>query len=71
VVLDVTMPGLDGTEVVLEARARGHTLPILLISGYADFPLETRLERHLYSDFLAKPFALADLLAAVEHALAP
>ncbi|HTQ04398.1 MAG TPA: response regulator [Polyangiaceae bacterium] len=69
VVLDVTMPELDGTEVVLEARARGHAMPIVLVSGYADFPLETRLERGMYSDFLPKPFALADLLAAVERAL--
>ena len=69
VVLDVTMPELDGTEVVLEARARGHGMPIVLISGYSDFPLETRLERHMYSDFLAKPFALAELVAVVERAL--
>jgi PAS domain S-box-containing protein len=69
VVLDVTMPELDGTEVVLEARARGHAMPIVLISGYADFPLETRLERHMYSEFLAKPFTLADLVAVVERAL--
>ncbi len=69
VVLDVTMPELDGTEVVLEARARGHAMPIVLISGYADFPLETRLERHMYSDFLAKPFSLAELVAVVERAL--
>jgi two-component system, cell cycle sensor histidine kinase and response regulator CckA len=67
--LDVTMPTLDGTEVLLEVRARGHRIAVVLISGYADFPLETRLERHTYSDFLAKPFTLADLVATVERAL--
>jgi PAS domain S-box-containing protein len=69
VLLDVTMPGLDGTEVVREARARGHRVPIVLISGYADFPLETRLDAGAYNGFLAKPFKLDDLLATIKSVL--
>jgi PAS domain S-box-containing protein len=69
VVLDVTMPGLDGTEVVREARSRGLRTPIILCSGYADFRLETRLQADAYAAFLAKPFTLEALLAAVKKAL--
>jgi two-component system, cell cycle sensor histidine kinase and response regulator CckA len=69
VLLDVTMPELDGTEVVREARARGHRVPIVLISGYADFPLETRLEPGTYNGFLAKPFKLDDLIATIKRVL--
>ncbi len=69
VLLDVTMPELDGTEVVREARARGHRVPIVLISGYADFPLETRLEPGAYNGFLAKPFKLDDLIATIKRVL--
>ena len=67
--LDVTMPGLDGTEVVREARRRGHAVPILLFSGYADFPLEQRLEQSAYDGFLAKPFSLESLLTSIAKAL--
>ncbi len=67
--LDVTMPGLDGIEVAREARARGHALPIVMISGYADFPVEERLEAGTYSAFLAKPFKLDELAATVRRAL--
>jgi len=69
VLLDVTMPDLDGTEVVREVRQRGLEVPIVLISGYADFLLETRLEPEVYSGFLAKPFRLDDLIATVRRAL--
>jgi two-component system cell cycle sensor histidine kinase/response regulator CckA len=69
--LDVTMPDMNGIEVVREARARGHRLPIVLTSGYSDFPLETRLEPQTYSGFLAKPFTLEQLVIAVERALEP
>jgi two-component system, LuxR family, response regulator FixJ len=71
VLLDVTMPGLDGTEVVRELRARGLAVPIVLCSGYADFPLETRLEPATYSSFLAKPFSIEGLMTAIKRALSP
>ena len=71
VLLDVTMPGLDGTEVVQEARRRGHTMPIVLFSGYADFPLEQRLEPSMYQGFLAKPFGIDALLALIKKSLHP
>ena len=69
ILLDMTMPELDGTEVVREAWARGHRVPIVLISGYADFPLETRLEPGAYNGFLAKPFKLDDLIATIKRVL--
>jgi len=71
VLLDVTMPGLDGTEVVREARSRGYSLPIVLFSGYADFPLEQRLEPDMYQGFLAKPFGIDALLALIKQSLRP
>jgi CheY-like chemotaxis protein len=71
VLLDVTMPGLDGTEVVREVRARGLGVPIVLCSGYADFPLETRLEPTMYQSFLAKPFTIDNLMIAIRRALSP
>jgi PAS domain S-box-containing protein len=71
VLLDVTMPEMDGIDVVRGIRHRGHRVPIVLLSGYADFPLETRLKPGAYSGFLAKPFTLEELAAAVEGARSP
>jgi two-component system cell cycle sensor histidine kinase/response regulator CckA len=71
VLCDVTMPGMDGTEVVREMRARGSRVPIVLFSGYADFPLEQRLEPDAYAAFLAKPFTIEDLMATIRKALVP
>jgi PAS domain S-box-containing protein len=70
VLLDVTMPGMDGTEVVRELRARGQRVPIVLFSGYADFPLEQRLDADAYEGFLAKPFTIEGLLGIIRKVLA-
>lgn len=80
VLLDIRMPGADTAEVldglrVAEALARDRRtrdVPVLLITGVAP------QEQGPWSDLLArqgqrvlfKPFGLADLLGAVEHALA-
>src|SRR6201999_163465 len=35
-IVDFAMPGMNGVEVVAEARVRAPNLPILLATGYAD-----------------------------------
>jgi PAS domain S-box-containing protein len=69
ILLDVTMPDLDGTEVVRLLRARGLSVPIVLTSGYSDFPVESRLSAGAVQGFLSKPFTLAELLHSVQTAL--
>ena len=70
IVLDMTMPGVDGAEVVGRVRARGLTTPILLISGNVDLALERRLEPGSFQGFLRKPFSIAELMATIEGLLA-
>ena len=70
VLCDVTMPGMDGTEVVRAIRERGSRVPIVLFSGYADFPLEQRLEPDAYEAFLAKPFTIEGLMNTIKKVLA-
>ncbi|HEY2409696.1 MAG TPA: PAS domain S-box protein [Polyangiaceae bacterium] len=69
VFLDVTMPDLDGTEVVRTLRSRGSSVPIVLSSGYADFELDARVDAGAIQGFLPKPFKIADLLGCVEKAI--
>jgi PAS domain S-box-containing protein len=70
IVLDMTMPEVDGAEVVRLVRARGLELPILLISGNVDPALERRLEPGSFQGFLRKPFSIAELIATIEGLLA-
>ncbi len=65
VVLDLTLPGMDGLEVLARARAAGHTTPVLILTargtvGDRVLGLNTGAD-----DYLAKPFDLDELEARV------
>ena len=68
VVLDLTMPGLDGAEVLRRIRESGNQVPVVLSSGYAREGLEAALEPGSFQGFLSKPFVLDDLTAVVQQA---
>jgi CheY-like chemotaxis protein len=71
VVTDLYMPGRSGLELARELKAIRAEVPVLLISGGV---LEERQEVGLRDEgwsFLAKPFGLPELLAAVHRILAP
>jgi DNA-binding response OmpR family regulator len=65
VVLDVMLPGLDGLTVVRRLRERGNATPILMLSarGAVDERVEG-LEAGA-DDYLAKPFAIQEVIARV------
>src|SRR5436305_4070540 len=68
-ILDLMMPGLDGLEVCKALRARGRSVPILMLTAKS-----TELDRVLglelgADDYLTKPFSLAELLARVKALL--
>ncbi|MET4802639.1 response regulator [Bradyrhizobium sp. LB11.1] len=66
-IIDFSMPGTNGAEVVKAARAVQPSLPVLFVSGYAD---SAALEAATGSaPFLRKPFRPAELAAAVRTAL--
>jgi two-component system, cell cycle sensor histidine kinase and response regulator CckA len=66
--LDLTMPDLDGVEVVKRLRARGSSLPIVLCSGNLDFAEERGLEPGSVQASLSKPFSTEELIEAIEVA---
>ena len=68
VVSDLTMPGLDGAELIEAIRLLRPGLPAILVSGYADDPLRKRLAQ---ADilFMPKPYSTKDLVAAIETRL--
>ena len=69
VVLDVTMPGLDGLELQRRLAAEGGVLPIVFISGHGDIPTSVRAIKAGATDFLTKPVAAEVLVTAVRAAM--
>jgi DNA-binding response OmpR family regulator len=72
VLLDVVMPGIDGIEALRRIRARftASELPVILFTGL-DAPDALSAAGDLGANaWLAKPYQLGDLLAAVRTQLA-
>ncbi len=69
-VLDVQLPGLNGLELQEQLRASAIPIPIIFITGHGDIPMSVRAMKAGAVDFLAKPFQDADLLRAVQEAIA-
>jgi len=68
VILDMTMPDMDGAEVLQRLRATGSRVPVVVSSGYLDVSIERRLPSGAFQAFLAKPYGASDLLEAIERA---
>lgn len=68
VVVDMTMPDIDGAEVVRRIRASGSRVAIVLSSGYQAESASERLEVGAYQAFLPKPYSMNELVIAIEQA---
>jgi two-component system cell cycle sensor histidine kinase/response regulator CckA len=71
VVSDVVMPEMDGPTLLRKLRGRNPDLKIIFVSGYAEDAFAKSLEENEKFDFLAKPFALAALVAKVKETMSP
>jgi FixJ family two-component response regulator len=69
-VLDISMPGLDGLQLQERLRDRAATLPVVFLTGQGDIPTTVRAIKAGAVDFLTKPVKAADLLRAVRAGLA-
>jgi len=68
-VLDVTMPGLDGLELQRELSQAGESLPIVFVTGHGDIPMSVQAIKRGAVDFLTKPVSSQELLDAVRAAV--
>lgn len=66
IVLDRMLPDGDGLTVLTDLRARGDTVPVLMLSALGE--VDQRVEGLLggADDYLAKPFAFRELLARLD-----
>src|SRR3954471_2617262 len=69
VVTDIRMPGESGLELCASIAGNRPDLPVILMTAFGDTRAVSLGLRAGASDFLAKPFSLSDLGAAVGRAL--
>lgn len=67
-ILDLNLPGINGLEVLGEARARHLTAPAIILTGYGDLDSARKAVHLDVVEFLTKPCPLGDLEAALERA---
>jgi len=65
VVLDVMLPGRDGLSVVRQLRERGVKTPVLLLTARGEIGEKVEGLNAGADDYMAKPFALEELVARV------
>lgn len=69
VILDLVMPGLDGTGILRKLLARKPSQAVLILSALSDTTTKVTLLELGAEDYLAKPFSLEELLARVHARL--
>ena len=71
VLLDVTMPEMDGREAFTRLRARAPELPVVLSSGYEEHGDHGWLQDDAFATFLKKPYTPRQLAQALQRAAYP
>ncbi len=69
VILDVSLPDLDGLELQRRIAADRADMPIIFITGLGDIPMTVKAMKAGAVEFLTKPFDDGVLLAAIEEAI--
>ncbi len=69
IILDLSLPGRDGTEICQQARAKNITTPILVLTARHDINDKITLLNFGADDYLVKPFSFEELFARVRALL--
>jgi FixJ family two-component response regulator len=67
-ILDVSLPGVDGLELQRQLSDAGVRIPIIFITGHGDIPMTVKAIKSGAVEFLTKPFVDEDLLNAIQQA---
>ena len=68
-VLDVSLPGVNGLDLQRALADAGAQIPIIFITGHGDIPMTVKAMKSGAVEFLTKPFQDQDLLDAIRQAL--
>ena len=67
--LDATLPGMSGLELLAKLAEAGQSLPTIVITGSSDVAMAVLAMKAGAADFIEKPAGRDDLLASVKRAL--
>ena len=68
-ILDVSLPGINGLDFQQQLRNAGVDIPIIFVTAYGDIPMSVKAMKSGAVEFLTKPFRRQVLLDAVQQAL--
>jgi FixJ family two-component response regulator len=68
-VLDISLPGINGLDFQRELADGGVHIPVIFITGHGDIPMTVKAMKSGAVEFLTKPFDDQDLLNAIHQAL--
>ena len=68
-ILDITLPGLNGLDLQKRVAGDRSKIPIIFITGYGDVPMTVQAMKAGAVDFLTKPFSDTALLSAIKSAI--
>jgi FixJ family two-component response regulator len=68
-ILDVTLPDLNGLDLQKRIAVDQASMPIIFITGYGDVPMTVQAMKAGAFEFLTKPFADDVVLNAIEQAI--
>ena len=66
VVLDLSLPGLDGLEVLAKLRAERCPARVIVLTARGEVPDRVKGLKAGADDYLAKPFSMDELIARIE-----
>ena len=68
ILLDVMLPGMNGTEVLAALRRRGNT-PVIMVTAIGDIPERIGALRYGADDYVVKPYSPGEVVARVHAVL--
>jgi CheY-like chemotaxis protein len=71
VLLDVAMPGMDGSQTLGHIREIRSGVPVIVCSGFGDVEIEARFAGKQISGFFPKPHTVKQLARKVKSFMAP
>ncbi|MCH8281681.1 MAG: response regulator [Chloroflexi bacterium] len=70
VILDITMPGKSGMELLREINNQYPDIAVIMLTGETDVTIAVQAMRQGAHDYCTKPVGLPELIVRIEHAFA-
>jgi FixJ family two-component response regulator len=68
-ILDISLPGLNGLDLQKRVAVERHEMPIIFMTGHGDIPITVQAMKAGAVEFLTKPFRDETMLNAIRNAL--